>query len=492
VVCGNAIYEYEHFDPEFKDATEHSADRIALLCPIHHRKKERGLLSEEDYSRAIQSPFAFRHGYAFTDWSIAEFAPQILVGSFTFTGGTSILEVGEELLLGFQPPEEPDGPPNILFRVFDSKAVEVFGIVGNEIRCHNAAFDIEAAGPYWRIRSKPYKIDIIIRFDPPTRITFERLRFKYLDWELKAEIGSLKLLFDGEPVTLFGGAARISGPCLFRLERGRPSVLMKDMTIEGGAGPAPIGTRPIDAGFNISWPLFGLMNPDDQLLSVVDFHGNKMLGIYTLKSLAKEACPDGLQVTPVSKNQICQIIEDYGNQGLIDTVSFNPTRQMVGFYKWHDFLKNMSGEGDVPAMRLDDDDPLLASLDRRPKAFRYPVHVIVSGDTKAKVHEVEIPTINAGRDVLPIFTDEEQASAALRKLNGNFRIQSLGQSGVVKFLQHFVLPRKISLCVFNPDLESDGGIHQFIDIVTLIADLEKTYTDNKVEEMLRKGDAAEI
>ena len=147
VVCGSAVYDYEHFDPEFKDAHEHSAAGIALLCPTDHKKKERGLLSEDEYRHAIQNPHALTHGYAFTDWSMADFSPQILIGSFTFTGGTSILQVGDELLLGFQPPEEPGSPPQILFRVFDSKGIEAFGIIGNEIRCQNEAFDIEAVGP---------------------------------------------------------------------------------------------------------------------------------------------------------------------------------------------------------------------------------------------------------------------------------------------------------------------------------------------------------
>lgn len=111
VVCGSAIYNYEHFSPEFEDAHTHDPQRIALLCPTDHLKKHRGLISEEDYARHIQSPAALAKGFSFTGWSAESFAPQILIGSFTFTGGTSILRIGDELLLGFKPPEEQGAPP---------------------------------------------------------------------------------------------------------------------------------------------------------------------------------------------------------------------------------------------------------------------------------------------------------------------------------------------------------------------------------------------
>ena len=93
VVCGSAIYEYEHFDPEFKDAKEHIADGIALLCPTDHRRKEKKLLSREKYLEAIANPKAFETNKAYTDWEDADFAPTIFIGNKIFKGGTSILKI---------------------------------------------------------------------------------------------------------------------------------------------------------------------------------------------------------------------------------------------------------------------------------------------------------------------------------------------------------------------------------------------------------------
>ena len=191
----------------------------------------------------------------------------------------------------------------------------------------------------------------------------------------------------------------------------------------------------------------------------------------------------------MTKSQLCRIVEDYGAQRLIDCVSFNPTKKMVGFYRWSDFLKNMSSDGDVPIQYLDKDDPLVMKLDSGAKVFRYPLYVIVSENSQAKVHEVEIPTINPG-DALPIFTNEDSANAALRKLTGNYRVQSLGQSGTIKFLKVVVLPRKIERCILNPELE--GDVHELIDIAHLIAELERSVTDEEIREMVTAGHATEI
>ncbi|MEH2485180.1 Abi-alpha family protein [Bradyrhizobium sp. AZCC 2230] len=56
VVCGKAIYDYEHFDPEFADATQHDPAGIVLLCISCHGKKTRGFLSKQTIAAARQSP----------------------------------------------------------------------------------------------------------------------------------------------------------------------------------------------------------------------------------------------------------------------------------------------------------------------------------------------------------------------------------------------------------------------------------------------------
>ena len=47
VVCGNAVYEYEHIDPPFAEAKQHEAARIALVCGGCHSPKTRGFTSAD-------------------------------------------------------------------------------------------------------------------------------------------------------------------------------------------------------------------------------------------------------------------------------------------------------------------------------------------------------------------------------------------------------------------------------------------------------------
>ncbi|WP_140145769.1 HNH endonuclease, partial [Vibrio parahaemolyticus] len=52
VVCGTAIVEYEHVDPEFSEAKEHDPDKIVLLCSQCHAKVTRKFLSKESIKLA--------------------------------------------------------------------------------------------------------------------------------------------------------------------------------------------------------------------------------------------------------------------------------------------------------------------------------------------------------------------------------------------------------------------------------------------------------
>jgi hypothetical protein len=50
VICRGAIYQYEHIDPEFKDATAHDPSHICLLCGGRHDRVTRGRISKATVS----------------------------------------------------------------------------------------------------------------------------------------------------------------------------------------------------------------------------------------------------------------------------------------------------------------------------------------------------------------------------------------------------------------------------------------------------------
>ena len=44
--CRRAFYEYEHIEPEFKDAKSHDPAAICLVCPNHNPRRTGGLGQE--------------------------------------------------------------------------------------------------------------------------------------------------------------------------------------------------------------------------------------------------------------------------------------------------------------------------------------------------------------------------------------------------------------------------------------------------------------
>lgn len=218
VVCGSAIYDYEHFNPEFNEAREHNPDGIALLCPTDHARKRKKLLSNEQYLKSIANPMALQLKKAYAEWETDDFAPTVVVGQKIFTGGTSILIVDGKLLLGFKGPEEIGSPPRLNFRFFDRKQNEVFSIINNEISVFSDSFDIATTGNIWTVRSKLYNVDLKIELNPPNNIIIRQLHFHYKKWELIAKDEKFELKYDGKPNLLFNGPVLVNGPCYSTLK----------------------------------------------------------------------------------------------------------------------------------------------------------------------------------------------------------------------------------------------------------------------------------
>ena len=65
VVCGNAIGDYEHIDPEFSEAGEHDVSKMAFLCIQCHGKVTRRQLSKQSVLTARENPAALESGFSF-------------------------------------------------------------------------------------------------------------------------------------------------------------------------------------------------------------------------------------------------------------------------------------------------------------------------------------------------------------------------------------------------------------------------------------------
>lgn len=183
VNCGCPFYDYEHWNPPFADLqTDPTADGVTLCCPSCHRKKGK-LLSMDEYRANIAFPYALREGNVSTTWSKG-FAPEFVLGNVVCSGGTRILEINNELMLGFHDPEESGAPPRLIARFYDRAGKECFRIVDNLCVGSTDSWDltstgIEPDGWRWVVRNGPRKIDLNLELYPPNRIVVAQMLWQY-------------------------------------------------------------------------------------------------------------------------------------------------------------------------------------------------------------------------------------------------------------------------------------------------------------------------
>jgi len=187
VICGSWICEYEHFDPEFKDASNHDANGIALLCGTHHEAKTKGLITNEQIRSYWNNPYNINHGIRNNELFYSTMPRVFLCGNEIVDGGalyanlkftspfkdmnksTGVSSLKNELrikIIEIGNPK-PNEPIPLLFNFYDSieHLNPILIIDNNEWHGDVNNFDIESIGKKLVIRKKKGKILIDIDFD---------------------------------------------------------------------------------------------------------------------------------------------------------------------------------------------------------------------------------------------------------------------------------------------------------------------------------------
>lgn len=115
VVCGSAFYDYEHFDPEFKDAKEHNPLGITLLCPSCHASKTRGRMSKAALLSAVANPRCLQVGYSRGPLEFGLTEAAIQIGSTIFYSPKNIITVDGDPIFKIEKPEHEGGPLRLTF-----------------------------------------------------------------------------------------------------------------------------------------------------------------------------------------------------------------------------------------------------------------------------------------------------------------------------------------------------------------------------------------
>ncbi|BAY66961.1 hypothetical protein NIES22_71050 (plasmid) [Calothrix brevissima NIES-22] len=179
VICGNAIVQYHHFAPPFKDAKEHNPEGIALLCGSCHNEVSTGFASNIKVSHASKNPFCLRKGFTSHKLKMDNDYPVIVVGTARWEKTVTIFEVLGEPILQIEPPEQPNTPYLITGLFCVQEGNELFRIVKNEWIGLIKNWDITFSGGRVTIRRKLHDIALELQYTPPSNINITKIDMYY-------------------------------------------------------------------------------------------------------------------------------------------------------------------------------------------------------------------------------------------------------------------------------------------------------------------------
>lgn len=179
VVCGSAIYQYEHFDPTFAEATTHDPDGITLLCGACHDRRTRGLISEATVEECNENPKCQEEGFSWGPFDVGGSHPAVHIGTVSATNTRVILRAFDDDLLTVSEPEIDGGPFRLSAFLADRRGRPTLEIKENQWFTPTSNWDVEVKGQTITIRSAPAQIDLRLKSEPPDRLIVERLSMSH-------------------------------------------------------------------------------------------------------------------------------------------------------------------------------------------------------------------------------------------------------------------------------------------------------------------------
>jgi hypothetical protein len=158
VICRAPFCTYEHFDPEFKDATEHVPEGICLLCANCQLDTTAGRLSKEAIRRCYEARRAETRVESRKDNAfIFDRMPTVKLGESIIRQADTIICTDQIDCLSFERDEE-SGMFQINMRIFDHKGERMLEIANNTWVSEYAPWDFEVIGKTITFRSGPGQI----------------------------------------------------------------------------------------------------------------------------------------------------------------------------------------------------------------------------------------------------------------------------------------------------------------------------------------------
>jgi len=195
VICGSAICQYEHIDPEFVDAVTHNPKGITLLCGSCHDKKTRGIYSKEFVLESMRKPKCKETGFTFDYLDIGTKGIVIQIGNCSFIDVISLFSVNGESLLTLIPPDPktPGEPYKLSAYISDNEEKGIFGIRENVWYGNIENWDIECIGREIKIRKKLGDIVLHMEVIPREKVIIHKLDMCYKGYSIYADKSNIKI-----------------------------------------------------------------------------------------------------------------------------------------------------------------------------------------------------------------------------------------------------------------------------------------------------------
>ncbi len=207
VLCGLAYYDYEHFDPDFKDATEHNPKGMTLLCMQCNQKRARGTLSAATVARANDNPKCKQQGFASELFDFGVESIEVKFAGVSFVNCKVLIQIYGVDILSFSPPAEIGSPVLLSGLLSDVTGATTLKIVDNVWYAGDENWDVEVEGARVTIRRALGEIALQLKVYPPHALAIERIDMQFEGYFLKGNEDTLSISTDGKNWSEFTGCS---------------------------------------------------------------------------------------------------------------------------------------------------------------------------------------------------------------------------------------------------------------------------------------------
>ncbi|ARS37270.1 HNH endonuclease signature motif containing protein [Pontibacter actiniarum] len=193
VICGEAICEYEHVNPEWHEAQSHNPKHMTLLCGSCHSKKTRGILSKDTVKEAMKNPRCRQKGFSFDSLDFGRKSPVVQLGNSTFINPMFLIVVDNVSLLSILPPALKGEPYKLHAYFQNDEEEQTLKIVDNIWYGNAENWDIESKGRVLTIRKKKGDIALQIENVPNEKFIVHKLNMSYEGYKIYGDKKGLRI-----------------------------------------------------------------------------------------------------------------------------------------------------------------------------------------------------------------------------------------------------------------------------------------------------------